>query len=81
MGIQISAFSDRAAKRLAARPVGYVERCLKDERNAEIGGEFYEVLGDGDRERVRFKDARPGDEEEAIRFRRERRLIFFHGKH
>jgi hypothetical protein len=57
-----------AAIRLAAGPVGLVERRLEDERDAEVGGESDEVLRDGDGERVGFEDAGPGDKEEAFRF-------------
>lgn len=67
-----------AAKRFAAGPIGLVERCLEDERDAEVGAECDEVLRDGDGERVGFEHARPGDEEEAFRGRRRR--IFFHGR-
>ena len=58
-----------AAKRFAAGPVGLVERRLEDERDAEVGGEADEVLRDGNGERVRLQDARPGDEEEFFRGR------------
>ncbi len=68
----------RPAKRFAAGPVGLVERRLENERNAQVGGQLDEMLRDGHRQRLRFKNARPGDEEKTFGGRS--RQISFHGK-
>jgi len=67
----------RSAKRLAAGPVGLVEGGLEDERDAEVGGKLDKMLGDGKSERLRFENARSGDQEKALR--RGRTRDFFHG--
>ena len=64
------------AERFAAGSVGLVKGGFENKWDAEIGGEFDEMLGNGKSKRLRFQDTRSGNQEKA--FRRGRTLDFFH---